>query len=550
MKIQPKLIELLNKRGIESDEDIREYLSDKPQKTYDPFLLLNMEAGVDLILSAIENGDKICIYGDYDADGITSTVILLEVLSHLTSNLMYHIPSRFDEGYGLNCAAIDEIKDKGAQLIVTVDCGSVSYDEVEYARSIGMDVLVTDHHTVSDKIADCLVINPTQKGCGYPFKYLAGCGVAFKVAQAVVEATGLEKSVLTRTLDMVGIGTIGDIVPLVDENRTLAKYGLRAINTSARENLNMLIEGIGLHPGSITAENISYVIVPHLNAAGRMKHANIAVELFMTDDPAVAKTKVAELSACNSERKGIQASTFEKCEEIVREKYMDDDIIIIDLQDAHEGITGIVAGKLKEKYYKPTIIVTPTGDGSIKGTGRSINGINIYDLLKKNEGLFERFGGHAAACGFTMKKENLPALRDDLTKRAREIRENDPEIFVHNISAELELGAEDVNLDLVDQLELLEPCGCANVKPLVSFEAWAGDMAKIGNKSQYTRFTATIEDYRRVSCVVFRDPEEADKVIMSSGENKVEIIGSLSGRTWNGNRTLQMTVERINEYKS
>lgn len=545
MNLQPKLIELLNKRGIESDEDIREFLSDKPQRTYDPFLLLNMEAGVDLILSAIEEEKRICIYGDYDADGITSTVILMEVLSNLTENLTYYIPSRFDEGYGLNCKAIDTIKKDGTDLIVTVDCGSLSCDEVEYAKSLGMEVLVTDHHTVTDKVADCLVINPTQKECQYPFKYLAGCGVAFKLAQAIVVTMGLPKSVLTRTLDMVGIGTIGDIVPLIDENRTLAKYGLRAINTSARENLDLLIEGIGLHPGEISTENVSYVIVPHLNAAGRMKHASIAVELFLADDAEMARKNVAILAECNSERKRIQADIFAACVDIVEKEYMDDDLLLIDLQGAHEGITGIVAGKLKEKYYRPAIIVTPTGDGCLKGTGRSIDGVNIFNLLKENEELFDRFGGHAAACGFTMKKENLPDLRENLRKGMSRIREMDPSLFENKICAELELGAGDVSLDLVDQLEMLEPCGCANARPLVSFEAWAGDLAKMGNKGQYSRFTATMDDYKRVPCVVFREAAEADAAINASTDGKVNIIGSLSGRTWNGNRTLQMTVENI-----
>ena len=185
MKLQPKVIELLNKRGITAEAEIEEFLSDKPQKTYDPFLLRNMEAGVDLILSAIEDDEKICIYGDYDADGITSTAVLMEVLSHLTDRLTYYIPSRFDEGYGLNCGALDKIKADGADLVVTVDCGSVSCVEVEHAKKIGLKILVTDHHTMTDKAADCLIINPMQKGCDYPFKHLAGVGVAFKLAQAL-----------------------------------------------------------------------------------------------------------------------------------------------------------------------------------------------------------------------------------------------------------------------------------------------------------------------------------------------------------------------------
>ena len=391
MKLQPKVIELLNKRGITAEAEIEEFLSDKPQKTYDPFLLRNMEAGVDLILSAIEDDEKICIYGDYDADGITSTAVLMEVLSHLTDRLTYYIPSRFDEGYGLNCGALDKIKADGADLVVTVDCGSVSCVEVEHAKKIGLKILVTDHHTMADKAADCLIINPMQKGCDYPFKHLAGVGVAFKLAQALAAETGLPKSVVNRTLDLVGVGTIGDIVPLTDENRTLAKYGIRSVNLTQRPGLSKLIEAAGLQRGRIGSENISFIIVPHLNASGRMKQARIAASLMMESDEAAAEKGVETLISCNEERKRIQNETFELCRQIAEDRYREDPFLVIDLEDAHEGITGIVAGKLKETFHKPAVIVTPTADGCFKGTGRGIPGINLYHLLKENENLFERF---------------------------------------------------------------------------------------------------------------------------------------------------------------
>lgn len=543
MEIQPKIIELLNKRGVTSEEDIREYLSDKPQRTYDPFLLLNMEAGVDLILSAIDEDRKICIYGDYDADGITSTVIMMEILSHLTSNLMYYIPSRFEEGYGMNISAVDKIHEAGTGLIVTVDCGSVSCEEIEHAKELGMDVLVTDHHTITDRKADCLIINPTQRECQYPFKYLAGCGVAFKVAQAIVTYTGLSKSILTRVLDLVGIGTIGDIVPLIDENRTLAKYGLRAVNTSGRENLVRLIEGTGLHPGHITAENVSFVIVPHFNAAGRMEHAGIAVEMLMATEETKVRDGVQKLIHFNSERKRIQEDIYRQCVAMIDKEYSDKRFMLIELPDAHEGVTGIVAGKIKEKYYRPAIIVTPTGDGCLKGTGRSIDGLNIYDMLKENEDLFIRFGGHAAACGFTMKREYLDQLRDNLNDRADEIFAENPEIFQREAEPELYLGPEDLNLDLVDQLQLLEPCGCANGKPLVSVRVHASEMARMGNQSQYMRFSGIMSDGTRLPCVVFRDADTVERELLDASGTEVDIVGNISARMWNGSRTIQMTVE-------
>ena len=318
------------------DSEISEFLSDKPKKTYDPFLLLNMEEGVDLILSSIDQGERICIFGDYDADGITSTTVLMEVLSNLTDNLTYYIPSRFDEGYGLNCKAIEKIKADNVDLIVTVDCGSVSFEEVEYAKSLGLKILVTDHHTIADRIADCPVINPMQPGCQYPFKRLAGVGVAFKLAQAIVNVTGLPKSVVTRTLDVVGIGTIGDIVPLIDENRTIAKYGIRMLNLTERAGVSSLIEGVSLEKGKINSGNVSFAIVPHINAAGRMEHAYTAAEVMMAKNTEDARAGVSKLVKFNNMRKSRQEATFAECEELIAEKYSEDSFLVIELEDAHE----------------------------------------------------------------------------------------------------------------------------------------------------------------------------------------------------------------------
>lgn len=540
MKLQPRIIELLNKRGICTEEEIQEFLSDKPQKTYDPFLLLNMEAGVDFILSSIEENERICVYGDYDADGITSTSVLMEVLSKLTKNLTYYIPSRFEEGYGLNAGALKKIKENGVDLVITVDCGSVSCSEVEYAKEIGLKIMVTDHHTITDKQADCLIINPMQPGCPYPFKHLAGVGVAFKLAQALAAETGLPKSVVNRTLDLVGIGTIGDIVPLVDENRTLAKYGIRAINISQRPGLVKLIEGVSLNKGTVSSENISYIIVPHLNASGRMETAKIAAALMMTSDQAKVSSSVEKLIECNTERKRIQSETFEICKALVEEKYKDDDFLVLDLEDAHEGITGIVAGKIKETYNKPAVIVTPTGEDCLKGTGRSIEGVNIYDLLKENEELFQRFGGHAAACGFTMKRENLLPLRENLNHSMKSLLEKNPALLKQKLEADLVLSAEDVNLELIEELKQLEPFGCDNPQPLVQVSVVPEALRRMGNKGQYTKFNGRLDDGRELQCVIFKDASEYDEILQKN--KKISIIGTLGSQSWNGRQYMQITV--------
>ena len=292
---------------------MEEFLSDKPRKTYDPFLLPDMEAGVDLILSEARSGSKICVYGDYDADGITATALMLTMLSHLTSaeNLSYYIPSRFEEGYGLNMEAIDHIADLGCDLIITVDCGSVSSGEVEHAKALGMKIIVTDHHNITDTMAECIVINPKRPDSVYPFRDLAGCGVAFKVAQALQKKGGLQRHVLTEVLDLVAIGTIGDIMPLLDENRTMVKFGLRVLNLGSRPGLKKLIDGTSLQPGRISSGNVSFVIVPHLNASGRIEDASQAVELLLGRKYEAELDRIVEdILQKNIQRKRLRASSL------------------------------------------------------------------------------------------------------------------------------------------------------------------------------------------------------------------------------------------------
>ena len=545
MEIDPKIIELLHKRGITTDEEIAEFLSDKPKETYDPFLLPDMEEGVDLILSYCDSGGKICIYGDYDADGVTSTVIMTEVLSQLTSNIIQYIPSRFDEGYGLNRSAIDTIKKAGAELIITVDCGSVSVEEVEYAKSIGLDIMVTDHHRIEDRQADTILINPARKDSEYPFSYLAGCGVAFKLAQAITDAAGLPKRRLTEMLDLVALGTIGDIVPLVSENRMLVKYGLRAINTSRREALRVLIEKTGLKPGNIRCENVSFVLVPHINAAGRMKSAALALKLFLAKDREKMEAYADELVSCNVERKRLQNEVFERASAEADEKYKDDAFLFIDLDNAHEGVTGIAAGKLREKYHVPSVIVTDAGDGLYKGTGRSPEGIDLYNLLKNEEEWFTNFGGHAAACGFTMVKEGLEQVRKDLAMRAGRIREESPELFQDNIEADIELEPEEATTGFAEQLALLEPCGRDNERPMISVEGIPDSISRMGSDGQYLRFT--LKWASECTFLVFRNAVETGRKVIDASRSgrKIEAIGSMQIHEWNGNETVQIIVEAV-----
>ncbi|MBE6034206.1 MAG: single-stranded-DNA-specific exonuclease RecJ [Clostridiales bacterium] len=543
-KINPIIIELLNKRGISEETEILEFLSDKPTKTYDPFLLHDLEAGVDLILSVINEKKKICIYGDYDADGITSVSIMLQFLSNLNADVTYYIPSRFEEGYGLNKEAVAKIKENSIDLIITVDCGSVSYEEVAYAKELGMDIIVTDHHSITDTVADCILINPKHPNCQYPFKYLAGCGVAFKLAQGIQRKAGLPKRAINELLDLVAIGTIGDIVPLVDENRTLVKYGMNVIRQGHRKGLVKLIEDISLQLPKIKSDNIAFGIVPHLNAAGRMMDAKIGVELLKAQMLEESQPIVEELIKNNRQRKKVQEDTFIQCEKIILENHREDLFFIVNCPDAHEGISGIVAGKLKDKYKKPTIILTSTGENYLKGTGRSIKKINLYNLLKEQEKLFERFGGHAGACGLLMKNENLDAFRQGISASILKMMELDPDIFQEELEIDIALEGKELNFELIDELEKLAPFGSCNEKPNVALsQILIKNLQYMGNDRKHARFSACCKDGSVIQSVLFNKAIELKEKL--TGQKVVTLLGSPDISEWNGTKRIQFLVNDI-----
>ena len=547
-KINQTIIRLLEKRGITAPADIEEFLSDKPQRTHSPMLLEDIEAGADLILAETAKGSRICIYGDYDADGITSTSLMMSILSHLTGRekLGYYIPSRFEEGYGLNMEAVKSIADSGYDMIITVDCGSVSAEEVEYAQQFGMKILVTDHHNITDKMAGCLLINPKRPDSRYPFRELSGCGVAFKLAQVIQQKAGLPKSVLTEVLDLVAIGTVGDIMPLVDENRTMVKFGLKIINMGGRPGLRRLAEGAGLKVGSITSENLGFIIVPHLNASGRIEDASQAVRLMIAaeGDPEI-DIIVEDLLFKNQERRRIQNETYKSCSQGL-DRDNPEDFILIRSEDAHEGIAGIVAGKIKDTFYRPSVILTPTGSEGqfLKGTGRSIDGVNLYELLKTQEELFEKFGGHAGACGFTMKAENFEALRKGLLAEMGRLAGANEEIFVRKYPVDMDLDYDDITIEFADQLQMLAPFGNANPKPLFRLvNVTIGDIRYMGNENQHVRFTAYDRNGSSVQCVLFNRVAEYGMSIYA--RRPVELIGSLESQVWQGVKRLQFMVEKI-----
>lgn len=529
---------LLSQRGIEGEENIQEFLSPRPKIAHNPFLLHNMEAGVDLILSEINAGTRICIYGDYDADGITSVCILSTFLKQITDNIFYFIPSRFKDGYGLNNDALDQIKAQGAGLVITVDCGSVSYDEVEHAKSIGLKIMVTDHHTIDNVKADCIVINPKQKECHYPFEGLAGCGVAFKLAQALRMRLDLPKSSLNNCLDFVAIGTIGDVMPLVDENRTMVKYGLIKINQRARTSISALLEGLSMN--RVLSENVSFGIVPHINASGRIGDASDAVELLISEDIYRAKEMTHRLKFYNQERKQLQEEAFNNCIAMIPEN---DNFPLIYREDIHEGIGGIVAGKIKENLNRPCIIVMPTEDGRLKGTGRSVDNIDLFQFLNEFSNLFDTFGGHKGACGFTLKKGNFQPLEDGIHNKINRMYQDNPHIFDVNKAYDMELHISDITLDLYDGIMSMEPFGQGNPLPVFKISnVNLTDIRLLGNEGKHVKFFA-IEGNYRLECILFN--EAASYMELITCGDSVDLIGTIDVNEWNGRKTIQFKTEDI-----
>ena len=541
MNINHVLEEILKNRGIKGEEEIAEYLSPKPKKTYDPFLLFNMKESVDLILNTINEGGKICIYGDYDADGVTSITILRTVLESISDNITYFVPNRFEDGYGLNKDAIGRIKSQGSDLIITVDCGITSIKEVEYAKEIGLDIIVTDHHSVPEEKPDCLIINPKQKECEYPCKNLAGCGVAFKIAQAIIKKENLSRSLLNRILDIVAIGTIADIVPLTGENRTIVKYGLNQVNNTRNEGVIALKNVALRNPNNVSSENISFNLAPHINSAGRLESASISVDLLNEKDPVKAKKLAYYLENLNKQRKDLQKETYEIAKMEYDKFYQEKSFPMIVLDEAHEGIAGIVAGKLKDYCYKPVAILTDDGKGNYKATCRSTDKIDIYIILKEFNQLYIKFGGHKAACGFTIPKENFETLVSNVDEFMHRFADED---FQAEINYDLEISGEDVTLELVEELDKIEPYGCCNEKPVFLLSnCKVNNIYYMGDNNIHMKFTVSADGCKNLNCILFNYSEE-EKCIVENNQY-VDVYGSFNINEWNGNKTVQMFISNV-----
>ena len=533
--------DILRSRGITLEEDVEEYLSPRPQRTYDPFLMKGMAEAVEMITSAAEKKQRVCIYGDYDCDGVTSVTLLLYAFSQFMDRerISYFIPSRFTDGYGLSMDTVKRVADMGTDLMITVDCGCSSADEVAYAKKLGMQVIVTDHHIVPERTPDCVMLDPKQEGCGYPFKGLCGCGVAYKLTQALQRTLGFDRSVILDSLDIVGTATIGDIVPLVDENRTLAKYGIDRIRKTKRPGLSALLGAISMKQETVTSMNVAFGIVPNINANGRMKRADIGVSLLSSSDEAEAFELARETASNNTERKRLQDAAFKECIALA-EVQCPGSLFPIIHADVHEGVAGIVAGKLKEEFSRPVVIVTDNG-GKLKGTGRSVDGIDIHAVLSTCADLFEKFGGHQGACGFTMRADALEELRERAGKEMERLVASDPELFSQEVRYDAEIDVRDISIDLADTLSLMEPFGKDNEQPVFMVRGVKIFGGRIIGNGTHIRFS--IGEPPGIGCVAFGKAAEYGDLIFAGGP--ADVVGTIEINEWNGRRSVQMNVKSM-----
>ncbi|MGD1044523.1 MAG: single-stranded-DNA-specific exonuclease RecJ [Bacteroidota bacterium] len=473
LSISPILTEILVSRGIDTFEKARTFFRPSMEDLHDPFIMNHMDAAVKRISLAISTNEHIVVFGDYDVDGTDSTAMLWKFLKDAGANVSYFIPDRIKDGYGISTAGIDHVRDAGATLLIAVDCGITAVQQVEHARSFGIDVVICDHHEPGNEIPNATaVLDALKPSCSYPFKYLCGCGVAFKLIQALAASEPIRSKLgedapkrLLDYLQYVTLATTADIVPLVNENRVMVKLGLELINSIPVPGIRALIETSGLSLGRISSGQIVFVLAPRINAVGRLGDANRAVEMLASDsyDHAVQIARVMEDE--NFQRRKIDEETFLQAQEIV-EKFLeaDNDSAIVLHQEAwHPGVIGIVASRLVERYYRPTIMMT-TVDGVAKGSARSISGFNIHDALKRCENTLIQFGGHKYAAGLTVELDRIDEFREAFKQVATELLTEDlltPEI---KIDAEVQLS--DLTPKFIRVLNQFAPFGPENMRPV------------------------------------------------------------------------------------
>lgn len=543
LRLPPLLARLLVNRNLLTPEDAQRFLSSTLEDLRHPFGLKDVKRASRRIAEALYRKESICIFGDYDADGITGTALLVLFLEALGARVSFYIPQRRDEGYGMNVPALEKIKAQGASLVITVDCGISDVEEIRFARDQGIDVIVTDHHEVPERIPEAYaLINPKQRDCPFPFKYLAGVGVAFcliiglrKLLREEGFWTDGPPPNLKDYLDLVAIGTLADIVPLVDENRIFVKYGLEVLGKSIRPGIIALKKACGVENGSVTPETISYRLAPRLNASGRLSQAEKAVRLLITSDQAEADKIAQDLSEENTRRQQIEAAIFKEACQMVESGGAPPRAIVLVSPDWHPGVIGISASRLVEQYYRPAVLIALDGDIG-HGSARSIESFPIYDGLRHCEELLVRFGGHGYAAGLTIARDNIDTLREKLNALIESTLQ--PEDFIPKLYIDGRLELAEITESLIADIQALAPFGAGNPQPLfVSDTFSAGTPFVVGNGHMKMRLAV-----ERTNLEVIGFGMESR---IPPPNSMVQVVFVPEINVWQGNRKIQLTVKDL-----
>ncbi len=546
--LDPILAQVLCARRIDTPRKIRAFLNAAQTPLGDPLAMADMEPAVARIRRALEAQEQIAVYGDFDVDGVTSAALLVSVLQSLGASARPYIPDRFEEGYGLNDAALDHLRaDRGVTLCIATDCGVRSYDEVARAQAQGLDMIIVDHHSVPESLPPAVaVIDPKREDSSYAFEELAGVGVTYQLCRALCAA--LQDTVagqrvageLEGYLDLVALGTVADIVPLVDENRTLALHGLQRLRTSPRPGLVALMEQAGVQAARANSIDIAFRLAPRLNAAGRLEHAGAAYNLLRSESYASAQPLAEALGAINSERQEmVELQVAEAQAQVDMER--PPHIVIIAGPDFHEGIVGLIASRMRELLYRPTLVLRSDAEtGLARGSARSIEGFHITRALESCRDLLLRFGGHEQAAGFTLRKENLPEFRERLLAYAGE--HLDEALLTPRLLVDAIVPLGDLTPATVEALEALEPFGKANPEPLLaSLDLEVLQIRQIGRDGKHLRLNVR-QGGISLPCVAFRQGELANDYRPGS---RIDMVFRPSMNEWQGTSSLQLVVEAI-----
>ena len=526
--INKLLARILVNRGITNEHEIQVFLEPTRQNFYDPFLMPDMESATNRILQAIKNNERLIIYGDYDVDGITSTTVLKSFLEERGLHVDSYIPNRLDEGYGLNNEALEQIASEGYTLMITVDCGISAVEEVAYANKLGIETIITDHHEPGAKLPKAIaVVDAKRKDNQYPSRDLAGVGVVFKLIQAIGQKLELDEKEYLKYLDIVCVGTISDIVPLINENRVITKLGLKLVSQTKNMGLKSILNSSGYK--KIDSNTISFGVAPRINASGRMGHQEDALKLFLSKNLQEVAELTKKLNIYNTARQDIEKEIYnEAIAQIEKEKLYDNSVIVVTGNGWHHGVIGIVASKITESYFKPTILLS--FDGNVgKGSGRSIPGFDLHNALSNCSNSLIKFGGHAMAVGVTVEKSKLLEFKSNLEKIAD--KNNIQEIVpIINIDAELYLN--EATRECVESLRMLEPFGEGNKMPLFAFRNLKIDSIRSLAEGKHLRLTL-LDNNTIIDAIGFNMGKLANEYRIG---DKIDVVGVLEINSFRWNR--------------